>query len=80
MYLGIVRKTRSTGFRLGLDAIAEKTGLTKASVRRANDCLKQLGWLGWNRGFGFVGFGVPNEYVLDLKALETAGVLRTRRQ
>jgi hypothetical protein len=78
-FLRIVKKTGSTGFRRSIEKLADETGLTKASVRRGADCLRQLGYVGWNRGFGSAGFGIPNEYVINLKALEDAGAVRINR-
>jgi hypothetical protein len=78
LFLRIVKKTGSTGFHRSLDKLAPESGLTRASVRRGADCLKQLGYVSWNRGFGRAGFGVPNEYILDLKTIEAAGLIRIR--
>jgi hypothetical protein len=51
-YAAICRAEKLNQFRQSLDTIAKETGLSRRAVWNANDCLKQLGYLIWNRGGG----------------------------
>lgn len=76
-YLAIVKKTRSTGFRCTLDDLVKETELAKITIRRGNDCLKQLGMLEWQRGYAFSPSNwAENAYVVNLPAIRAAGHIR----
>jgi hypothetical protein len=76
-YLKIVNKTKSTGFRYTLDDLVAETGLAKITIRRGNDCLRQLGMLEWRRGYAFSQSNwAESSYVVNLPAIRTAGFIR----
>ena len=74
LYLDIVKERSRNGFRRSLETTAEALGLSRRAVWNANDCLRQLGFLYWDRGGGnraVAGAGCfPNEYWLNFERIE----------
>ena len=69
----LLRFYRSLGqaqFYRSLDRIASESGLTKITVRRANERLRDLGLLAWKQGFSVGERKVPNMYFIKTQQNE----------
>lgn len=51
-YVALCRHLKINRFRRSLKTIAEATGLNRKTVYNSNECLRQLGFLKWERGGG----------------------------
>jgi hypothetical protein len=72
-YLGLCRPGHPPKFRVSLKTISKATGIPVRTISSANECLKQMSILDWNRGHGFGDSKWASEYWL---IWDTIGMMR----